>query len=178
MPILANSSGAYNYLSGGMPYFDTGVSGYAKCVVCATQFSGDKLYCSVECRMQAQSYTYMDLTLRPRRTSPTATPYNHDPIVSKCNAQLLWGELAWVLCDMTAYDDKFLTIADKVLEDEHDRSAIISLLQEIESDGYEVNWEACVEVPVEKYSVWIRVKFKILKWIEHLLGDSNDKNAL
>ena len=94
-------------------------------------------------------------------------PYAHQD----CSTKLLWGELGWLLCDITAYDDKFLTIADEVSEGEYDRSAIVSLLEEIESDGYEVNWESCVEAKTEKQSLWMRMKLKVLKWINHLIGD-------
>jgi len=93
--------------------------------------------------------------------------------IQDCNTQLLWGELGWQIGSIATdkYTTKFLAIADKVLDGDYDRQGIVSLLQEIESDGYKVDWDSCVEIDSEPQSRWLCFKITVLKWFRRLLGE-------
>jgi len=135
---------------------------HSACSVCAKMFynTNGSQYCSAVCRMQAY---------------PTVVSYgqNDTHTIHNCNVSLLWGELGWQIGSIATdkYTTKFLAIADKVLDGDYDRQGIVSLLQEIESDGYKVDWDSCVEIDSEPQSRWLCFKITVLKWFRRLLGE-------
>lgn len=105
-------------------------------------------------------------------TSPEGwhAPWLYDPMY-------LFGELGWLIGtdpDIEKYVDRFLGIADQMLEGEIPSAfKIIRLLEAMEQDDHVIDWEVCMLeniAPVKecKESWWIRLLRRIIWWWRNL----------